>query len=63
MATDPTYIREDINANPEWHLAFSLSEIMNDNAPLGWSKYIWVAQCLLANYTIVRKEHPDGNGE
>jgi hypothetical protein len=55
MMADPTYIREDIDANPEWQLAFSLSEIQNDNAPLGWGRYIWVAQCLLANYDIKRK--------
>lgn len=55
MTTDPTYVREDIDANPEWQLAFSLSEILNDNAPLGWSKYVYAAQCLLANYTIAKK--------
>jgi hypothetical protein len=38
MNIDPTYDRGEIDANPEWQLAFSLSEIMNDNAPLGWGK-------------------------
>jgi hypothetical protein len=52
---DPTYVREEIDANPEWQLAFSLSEIENDNAPIGWSKYIGTAKCLLANYDIKRK--------
>ena len=52
---DPTYDREAIEANPVWQLAFSLSEISNDGAPLGWSRYIYVAECLLANYEIKRK--------
>lgn len=52
---DPTYDPVVIKANPVWELAHSLSEIMNDNAPLGWSKYIFAAECLLSNYTIERK--------
>lgn len=53
--SDPTYVRTEIDANPIWQLAFSLSEIQNDAAPLGWGRYIWVAACLLANYDIRRK--------
>lgn len=53
--SDPTYVRKDIEANPVWQLAFSLSEIQNDNAPIGWGKYIWIAECLLANYDIKKK--------
>lgn len=53
---DPTYVRAEIDANPAWQLAFSLSEIQNDNAPLGWGRYILVAECLLAIYEIKRKE-------
>lgn len=53
---DPTYVQEEIDANPKWQLAFSLSEIQNDNAPIGWGKYIYVAECLLANYSIKRKK-------
>ena len=34
---DPTYVKEEIEANPEWHVAWVLSEILNDNAPIGWS--------------------------
>jgi hypothetical protein len=56
--TDPTYDPIVIEANPTWRLAFSLSEIQNDSAPIGWGKYIWVAECLLANYTIKRKKEP-----
>lgn len=58
--SDPTYDREAIRANPEWELAFTLSEIMNDNAPLGWGKYRYAAGCLLNNYEIRRiaKQEP-----
>ena len=53
--SDPTYDRKQIDANPVWQLAFLLSEIQNDNAPLGWGKFIWPAECLLANCDIKRK--------
>lgn len=54
--TDPTYDEEQIQRNQVWQLAFSLSEIQNMMAPIGWGKYIWIAECLLANYDIKRKE-------
>lgn len=57
---DPTYDRSEIDANPVWELAFALSEIRNDNAPIGWSKYIVTAECLLANYEIKRKAAKEG---
>lgn len=53
---DPTYDKQKINANPTWQLAFSLSEIDNDRAPLGWARYITTARCLLDNYDIKRKD-------
>lgn len=56
--SDPTYVKAEIEANPEWELAFTLSEIMNDNAPIGWSKYCLTAKCLLAAYEIKRKPKP-----
>lgn len=49
---DPTYIQDEIQSNHVWELAFTLSEIQNDTAPIGWSKYIWIAQCLLTHYDI-----------
>ena len=52
---DPTYDKEQIEANPTWDLAFVLSEIQNDDAPLGWSRYISTAKCLLAAFDIARK--------
>jgi hypothetical protein len=53
---DPTYDKEVIARNPVWRLAFDLSEIQNDNAPIGWGKYVWIAECLLNLYTMSRKE-------
>lgn len=52
---DPTYSQEEIANNPKWQLAFSLSEMFNNDAPLGWSKYIHYAEMLLSNYDIKRK--------
>lgn len=46
--SDPTYVREEIDANPEWRLAFWLSEIDNDHAPIGWGRYRSMARALLA---------------
>lgn len=37
---DPTYIKSEIDKNPVWKKAFELSEVKNDNAPIGWSFYI-----------------------
>lgn len=53
---DPTYIESEIKSNPAWELAFTLSEIQNDNAPIGWGKYIYVAEYLLRSYEIKRKQ-------
>lgn len=52
---DPTYVKTEIDKNPEWELAFSLSEMQNDNAPIGWSKYIPLAGMILANWEVKRK--------
>jgi hypothetical protein len=56
VSTDPTYIKDEISNKPEWELAFTLSEIMNDNAPIGWGKYVGPAKCLLDSYIIQRKQ-------
>lgn len=45
---DPTYQKDLIDANPVWKKAFELSEMYNDNAPIGWSTYIPEAERLLA---------------
>lgn len=52
---DPTYVQSEIRANPEWDLAFVLSEIQNDAAPIGWGQYIPCAQHLLAAFEIRRR--------
>ncbi len=54
---DPTYDKREIEANPEWHVAWVLSEIQNDNAPLGWSKYRGTARCLLAYFDMEAKNN------
>ena len=54
--SDPTYDRETIKANPVWDLAFTMSEIMNDAAPIGWWKYAFAAECLLKHYDITPKK-------
>ena len=53
--SDPTYVQSEIKEKPEWDLAYVLSEIMNDNSPLGWSEYVYVAKLLLSEYEIKRK--------
>jgi hypothetical protein len=53
---DPTYQKDEIDANPVWRLAFLLSELQNDNAPIGWSNRIWIAECLLRKLDITWKE-------
>lgn len=50
--TDPTYVQAEIAANPIWALAFRLSEVDNDNAPIGWFRYVPMARWLLDNYTM-----------
>lgn len=56
MGTDPTYVQAEIDQNPVWQLAWTLSQILDDNAPIGWSGHIPTATCLLANYEIKRKD-------
>ncbi len=56
MMNDPTYVETEIEANITWHVAWVLSEILNDNAPIGWSKYIGEARCLLAAFDMTPKE-------
>lgn len=53
---DPTYVTEEIDKNPEWKLAFYLSEVDNDNAPLGWFHYVPMAKYLLSAFDITPKD-------
>jgi hypothetical protein len=43
---DPTYDSSLIDANPVWKLAWVLSELDNDNAPIGWGNYIKIANSI-----------------
>jgi hypothetical protein len=52
---DPTYVKDEVEANVEWHVAWTLSEILNDNAPIGWSRYCGTARCLLAAWDMTPK--------
>jgi hypothetical protein len=53
--SDPTYVRAEIDSNPEWKLAWRLSEVDNDNAPVGWGRYIILARWLLATYDLTER--------
>ena len=60
---DPTYVKAEIDANPQWKLAWSLSEVDNDSAPIGWFRYIHMSNWLLDKYEMTEKassqEKPD----
>ena len=49
---DPTYERDLINSNQVWKLAFIISEFINDNAPIGWGRYILLASHLINKYGV-----------
>jgi len=53
---DPTYVGDEIRANPVWALAFQLSEQHNDDAPIGWSRYISMAMWLMKNFDMTPRE-------
>jgi hypothetical protein len=53
--SDPTYITAEIEANPIWRAAFVMSEHLNDNAPIGWSRYIPVAESLARQAPLARE--------
>lgn len=57
---DPTYDTDEIKANPVWFAAWILSECLNDRAPLGWGKYIWVAESLARSLEMRPKEAAHG---
>lgn len=46
--------------DPIEKLAFEMSEIDNDNAPIGWASYKHLARWMLAKYDLVEK--PRGAG-
>lgn len=52
---DPTYVKSQIDDNPVWALAFRLSEVDNDAAPVGWFRYCHLARWLLATFELLEK--------
>lgn len=54
--TDPTYDTERIKLDPIWYLAFRMSEVDNDNAPIGWFKYIHLARYVLDRFEEKKKD-------
>jgi hypothetical protein len=56
----PSYpTKEERKKHPTWDVAFVLSEIMNDNAPIGWKDYLYAAEALVRHYDIeVPDDHP-----
>lgn len=52
---DPTYEKDKIESNGVWHIAFIMSEMLNDNAPIGWSKYIQAAEKAMKNAMEVKQ--------
>jgi len=52
---DPTYDKDRIDADPVWELAFAMSEMDNDSAPIGWGKYVNLATLIMHNYDVKRK--------
>ena len=59
---DPTYVKSEIDAHPTWALAFRMSEVNNDNAPIGWSEYIPLASWLLWNFDMTPAVSQRGRG-
>ena len=55
MPSDPTYVKEEINADPVWKLAFWMSEIDNDSAPIGWGDYRVLASAVLRRFDLTEK--------
>lgn len=56
---DPTYIKEQIDNNSTWKLAFKFSEMVNDTAPIGWGKYIYIADYVLTNFEVKEEKSND----
>lgn len=53
---DATYDRKEIDSDPISKRAFQISEKENDNAPIGWSKYIPRAKIEIENLEVENKK-------
>lgn len=49
---DPTYVKDEIDANITWKLAYQIGEHENDTQPLGWGKYIPLAESIIAEFDV-----------
>lgn len=47
--------RDKIAENPTLQLAWDISQIVDDDAPLKWYKHVFTAKCLLSGYEMKRK--------
>lgn len=47
--------KEKIESNPMLQLAWDLSQIIDDLAPIGWWRHKMTARCLLSGYEMKRK--------
>lgn len=52
---DPTYNKNMIDTDPIWKLAFEMSEMDNNYAPLGWGQYIHLATLIFSKYELRKK--------
>lgn len=57
--SDPTYVKAEIDANSRWKLAFELSELDNDDAPIGWFQYINIADWILRRRMLLTRSDFD----
>lgn len=49
--------KEQLERNGVWHIAFILSEMVNDNAPIGWDRYIPDAERIIQEARKRDAEH------
>ena len=47
--------RDVIDANPVLELAWSIAQILDDDAPLRWWRHVSLAEMLLDNYNITKR--------
>lgn len=59
VTPDPTYIKSEIDADPIWALAWRLSELDNDNAPIGWYRYTNMSKWLLNTFHMEKREETE----
>ena len=55
---DPTYSMGEIESNGTLHIAYILSELVNDNSPIGWGKFIPIAEKAVTE-AIKKKGEPN----